>query len=141
MKLLLLSLSTLLALGASAGWAADREEPVRWKAGKGTFHTARPLGRGDEVRIRMEAIGTGQLDLVAWHPKKKNVEVLRSWASGSLRRGEVVRAVLPATTEVGLQITDAKNRPPKEQQAEGCFDRLRFGGGWRLDVKVIDATF
>lgn len=132
----------VLALALAAALApASSAAKIDWIAGQGVFHTTEPSPAGAEVRIRVQKPGKDTLELLSWTGKKKKARRLQSWRGEDLRAEQVLRFRLPERSRIALRVQGAKRRPPKGQSPHEGFRRLRFGGGWVVDVKVVDDTF
>jgi hypothetical protein len=125
--------------------AALQPEVVDWSKKKSTYFTSHALPQGTEVRIRVEKFGNGTLNLVQWYGgkgKNRQYEVLKSWDSGRLRNGQVLRHVLSRPMAVGVRVLKKKDaRSPSGLRAGFGHHEMRFGDRWRLDVKVVDPVF
>lgn len=137
----ILVLFPLLLLGASR---AEDETPGWTKTGK-TYHTTRELPAGTLVRIRVERHGKkAELMLVQWHggkKKQRRFTELEAWPGRSMKRGQVLQFELPHAMRIGLRVGRKNGRDANGLVERYGYHRLRFGEGWRFDVRAIDPSF
>lgn len=132
-------------LAASSDQKSDKDGTPGWTRTGGTYHTTQVLPAGTQVRVRVGKYGKkAELMLVEWHGGKKKdgrYDALQTWPGKSLRRGQVHTVKLPRAMQIGVRVGLKGARDPSGMRAHYGFHELRFGDGWRVDVRVVDPTF